>query len=111
MKQVLTNCQSMDYIRVGSHKKFAPSQIVLVEANINYSMVYLSSGKSVLTATTLKEIEKRCLSAKCFFRVNRQQLINFDFVVKQTDEEIFLPNNICCKLSRRKKHLLRNQTF
>jgi DNA-binding LytR/AlgR family response regulator len=111
MKLILNDCQSVDYIRVGSRKKFTANQIVLVEANINYSMIHLSSGKSVLTATTLKEIEKRCLSAKRFFRVNRQQLINFDFVIKQTEEEVFLPNNICCKVSRRKKNLLKSRTF
>lgn len=67
-------------IAVGGRLSFNPNEIVMLEADINYTNLFLTNGRKVVVAYHLKKLEERLESTACFFRANRGTLLNFNFV-------------------------------
>jgi DNA-binding LytR/AlgR family response regulator len=103
-------------ISIGGRKKVCPDDIILLKADVNYSVLYLTNGSKIIVATTLKTLEAR-FSQCMFFRTNKSYLINLRYVQKNTDFEedisarpmvVYVQNDLEKKpfeaiLSRRKK--------
>lgn len=60
--------------------------IVWLEANDNYTNLYLNGQKKIVASKTLKEFES-ILPAQDFFRVHRSALINFNYIKEYSNHE------------------------
>lgn len=80
------------------------SNIIYLEAKVNYTNIYLRNGKLVMIAKTLKSLEI-LLSPHQFLRIHRGYLINFNHLQKYDCflGEVTLTNNHRISTSRRKK--------
>jgi len=93
-------------VRVGGHKKFNPSIIILMEADVNYTKVYLNSGKVIYVATNLKKLEERLATNVSFFRSHRSYIINLNHVNNCIEDTVHLANNKTVLVARRRKEAL-----
>ncbi|MBL7901531.1 MAG: response regulator transcription factor [Bacteroidia bacterium] len=60
--------------------------IVWLEANDNYTNLYLNGQKKIVASKTLKEFES-ILPIQDFFRVHRSALINFNYIKEYSNHE------------------------
>jgi two-component system, LytTR family, response regulator len=60
---------------------FAPDDIIRCESDSNYTYIFLTTGKKLLLAKTLKETEE-ALRGLSFFRVHQSHLVNMNHVRK-----------------------------
>ena len=98
----------MKTIRV-SKKDISPQDIIYLESQGNYTMVYLNNNRKELSSRTLQIFEKK-LEGCNFFRVNRSHIVNFSAIewLKEGCKEmsILLKNGERFSVSRRRrKHL------
>ncbi len=100
------NEKTDNLVRVGGHKKFNPSIIVLMEADINYTKVHLNSGKVIYVATNLKKLEERLATNVSFFRSHRSYIINLNHVNNCGEFTVLLANNKTVLVARRRKEEL-----
>jgi two-component system, LytTR family, response regulator len=81
------------------------SDIVHLEANSNYTNIYLANKTKVTASKTLKKLEE-LLPETIFFRTHHSYLINLNYIkryIKGDGGQIELQNGICVDVSRRKK--------
>ncbi len=90
-------------ILIGGRKSINPEEVIRLQADINYTRVFLTDGKKILVATTLKEIENRFSAFPKFVRINKSVIINLDCIKKIDNEQIIFQNGEICKPSRRRK--------
>lgn len=82
-------------------------EITRIEADINYSHLFLSSGKRIILARTLKTYERNLPFP--FLRVNRSCMININFLQRdQTPSAkiIRMIDGTEIAISRRRIHLV-----
>lgn len=91
-------------VPVGGRKKFAPSEIILLESDINYTRLYLSDGSMFLTSTNIGQLERR-FASHAFFRVNRTYLVNLSFIEERQDASLRMSNQMEMHISRRRTQL------
>jgi len=81
------------------------NDIIHLEANSNYTTLYLTSKAKVIASKTLKEFEEM-LPEDIFFRTHHSHLINLNFIkryIKGDGGQIELQNGTFIDVSRRKK--------
>jgi two-component system LytT family response regulator len=81
------------------------SDIIHLEANSNYTTLYLTNKSKVIASKTLKEFEEM-LPEDIFFRTHHSHLINLNFIkryIKGDGGQIELQNGTFIDVSRRKK--------
>jgi two-component system, LytTR family, response regulator len=80
------------------------SNIIYLEAQVNYTVIHLKNGKCVMIAKTLKSFES-ILSAHKFHRIHRTYIINGNHLQDYNGSlgEVTLTNNHRIVTSRRKK--------
>lgn len=80
------------------------TNIIYMEARINYTNIHLRNGKLVMVAKTLKSLEILLLPYQ-FYRVHRAYLINGSHLQHYNEAlgEVTLTNNHRISTSRRKK--------
>ncbi len=90
-------------VHVGGRMRFCPTEIILLEGDINYTRLHFADGTVILTSTNLAKLESRFASFN-FFRPNRSFIINLDFIANYEREtgSIKMENNKTIQLSRRK---------
>lgn len=89
-------------IKVGGFQTVLPTNVILFEADINYSHVYLKSGVRFTVATTLKSLEAR-FKPFDFYRSHKKFLINVHEVESCDNYEVRLINKKNALVSRRKR--------
>lgn len=92
-------------IPVGGRMQFAPSEIVLLESDINYTRLHFPDGSSVITSTNLGKLEP-LFAIHSFYRVHRRFMVNMSYAtVKKVGQGLLvkLPNNQEILVSKRKK--------
>ena len=98
----------MKTIRI-SKKDISPQDILYLESQGNYTMVYLNDNRKALSSRTLQIFEEKLKDCN-FYRVNRSQLINFSAIqwLKSGCNEmsILLKNGTKFSVSRRRRKLL-----
>ena len=72
--------ETLKHIPIGARRSVRPDEIVLLVADVNYTMILLSNGAKLLVATTLKELEKRFMNCESFFRVHKSYLLNLSYI-------------------------------
>jgi DNA-binding LytR/AlgR family response regulator len=79
-------------------------EIIMLQGDINYSMIYLQGGRKVIVPRTLKIFEE-LLESYNFLRTHRGFIINCDHLLRidRLQEEAFLTNNLQASISRRRR--------
>lgn len=101
------DCPFID-VHVGSRMKLGSSDIVMIEADIRYSFLYLKNGKKVIVSTNIQKLEERFLPFRNMVRVHRSFMINTQFLKYVDGANAFLVNDMQCVISRRKRNDLFN---
>jgi two-component system, LytTR family, response regulator len=84
---------------------YAISDIIHLEANSNYTNIYLTNKIKITASKTLKEFEE-LLPDDIFFRTHHSHLINLNYIkryIKGDGGQIELQNGAFIDISRRKK--------
>lgn len=93
-------------LHVGSRKHFNTKEILLLEANENYTKIHLASGKIFISSTTLGKIEKRLANNPHFFRTHKTFMVNLNHVTNINQSDLQITNGLNISLSRRKRNRL-----
>ncbi len=102
MKIKIKNIPLPDDIHVGSRTYVPPETIVMIQADINYSMIFLTNGNKVIVSTCLKKLENRFAIIHSFARVHKSYLVNLDYFKSYYEGHFLLENDLKCIVSRRK---------
>ena len=103
---VKDNCISLSR----RNSKIYLSEIIFLEADINYTHIHLRNGEKITIAKTLKVFEK-ILEKHHFYRIHRSFLINCKHLMSYDTKlgELILTNNHRAIISRRKKDFFEYQ--
>lgn len=92
--------------------ELSPSEVLLVQSDVNYSRIWLKSGRKILIAKTLKKMSELLKDAG-FVRVNKQVILNMEHIVEYTPDfphpEAELSNGFRVEFSRRRALLAHRQ--
>jgi DNA-binding LytR/AlgR family response regulator len=94
-----------------SRKSIDLSEIIMLQADVNYTTFFLKNGKQFVSARSIK-LYVEILEAHGFIRTHRAYLINREHLLKcnKQNDCVSLSNNLTALISRRKKGNL-IQTF
>ncbi|MBB6003370.1 LytTR family DNA-binding domain-containing protein [Arcicella rosea] len=83
-------------------------QIIMLEAESNYTLVHTKDGNSCLLARCINAFDEE-LTRYGFLRVHKSYIINPQYVLDYIGKErkILLENNLCAPIARRKKSMIR----
>jgi two-component system LytT family response regulator len=86
------------------------SSIIMLEAQVNYTTIYLKNGKKIMVSKTLKSFEELLLNYR-FYRIHRAFLINYEHLQAYDSAlgQARLTNNYTVSTSRRKKEFFEKQ--
>ena len=89
-------------------KKIPLKEIVMLEADANYTCLHLVNGKNVMISRTMKLFDK-LLEKYAFTRIHRSYIINESHLKSyDADKEcLMMSNNMEATISRRKKKMLK----
>ncbi|WP_435355550.1 LytR/AlgR family response regulator transcription factor [Emticicia sp. SJ17W-69] len=96
-------------IHVGSRTYIPPETIVMIQSEINYSLIYLIDGQKFIVSTCLKKLEERFAVIQSFARVHKSFLVNLDYLKSYNEGHFLLENNLTCIVSRRKFRRLKEE--
>ena len=87
-----------------SKRNIPLQEIIMLQGNVNYSLVYMQGGRKILIPRTLKIFEE-LLENHNFLRIHRGYIINCDHLLRidKYHEEAFLTNNLQASISRRRR--------
>jgi DNA-binding LytR/AlgR family response regulator len=71
--------QNNQYIPIGGRQEVNPEEVMMLQADINYTIVYFLDGKKSIVATPLKRLEPR-FKPFDFFRANKSFIVNLKCV-------------------------------
>jgi DNA-binding LytR/AlgR family response regulator len=107
METNYSKSQTAQKIPIGSWQKQLPSEIMLLQGDINYTEIHFVDGHKLMVATTLKKLEKRFAFCGIFFRTHKSFLINLNYIKAYNkdfaDDFVEMKNNYRVALSRRRK--------
>jgi two-component system LytT family response regulator len=95
-------------VHVGSRTFLSPDNVVMIKADIAYSMIYLSDGSQMLVSTHLLRLQQRF--GKHLVRIHRSYLVNPNFLEIVNDTNLQTINGLVCPMSRRMKGNLITQS-
>lgn len=90
--------------------KVYPKEIILLEGNVNYTIVHFEQKNPLLIAITLKKVES-LLKDYGFLRIHKRYIINMNYANNALleDSNVLLRKNISIKVSRRKRNELKER--
>lgn len=97
-------------ISIGARQEAQPNEILLFEADINYTLVHFANGRKLMVATTLKQMEGR-FKQNNFLRIHKGFLVNMSYVdhICEYENKLYLKNNQEVIVSRRRMIDVRNE--
>jgi DNA-binding LytR/AlgR family response regulator len=96
-------------IHIGGRKHVEPGAVIFLIADQNYTKLIMENGEKIMVATTLKKLQARLQAAGDFFRPNRGDLINLNYMATYTETSITLANNQTFKITRRRQSAFLNK--
>jgi DNA-binding LytR/AlgR family response regulator len=96
------------YIHIGGYQEINPNEVVMLQADINYTILYFADGKKTIVATPLKTLENRLVPFD-FYRTHKSYLINLKCVklFSEATNTIQMTDNHKVIVSRRKRTQLK----
>jgi DNA-binding LytR/AlgR family response regulator len=106
MIALLNNKNAFDGLGERCHRGIILEEVIRILADVNYSALYMASGRRHVTAKTLKAYE-RGLSLP-FVRVSKSCIVNMKYVTRTNHQlcQIELSDGSVVRVSRRRRHLL-----
>lgn len=103
MRTITQQISAEECIRIGL-KTYLVSEIVMLEASVNYTYIYLNDGTRLVYAKTIKSFELLCFKYG-FLRVHRSYIINATYLSSYSKENNYveLGSNLKATISRRCK--------
>lgn len=94
----------MKNIAIGGRTSVNPAEVVLLVADINYTIVHYADGTKTIVATTLKSLEAK-LTPFHFYRTHKSYLVNLNCAKYffEATNYLQMSNNQRVMVSRRKK--------
>jgi two-component system, LytTR family, response regulator len=100
-------------IAVGGWYNAKANQVIFLQADRNYTQIYLADGGKMTVAICLKKLEKRFATCQDFFRTHKSFLINLKYIhnydMKSSEVFVEMKNGYRIEVSRRKKMALRKR--
>lgn len=95
-------------ILIGGFRSVKPNEIVLMEADINYTVVHFRDGEKFIVATPLKILQSR-FEPFNFYRTHKSFMVNLACVTSYLEphKQVQLTDNKKVMVSRRKVHGLK----
>jgi DNA-binding LytR/AlgR family response regulator len=95
-------------IQIGGYTKVNPQEVLMLQADVNYTTVYFIDGNKSIVATTLKKLESRFKPFN-FFRPHKSFMVNLDCVkcFFQATNLLQMVDNQIVTVSRRKMRSLK----
>ena len=80
------------------------AEIIMLQADVNYTTFFLKNGKKFLSSRSIKLYELM-LEGHGFIRTHRSYVINLEHLLKydEINDRISLSNNLTALISRRRK--------
>lgn len=96
------------YIHIGGYQAINPKEIVMLQADINYTILYFANGQKTIVATPLKTLERRLVPFD-FYRTHKSYLINLKCVklFSEATNIVQMSDNNKVVVSRRKRTQLK----
>lgn len=96
------------YIHIGGRQEINPYEVVMLQADINYTIVYFADGKKTIVATPLKTLENRFVPFD-FYRTHKSYLINLKCIklFSEATNIVQMTDNHKVIVSRRKRTQLK----
>lgn len=96
------------YISIGGRQEVNPDEVVMLQAEINYTVVYFANGRKTIVATPLKTLEGR-FSSYDFFRTHKSYMVNLKCVafLHEATNIVQMTDNHKVIVSRRKRTRLK----
>ena len=106
MQSAIFNTYKVRLASPSGRQYFSPEQIIRMESSSNYTNIFFTDRKPILTATILKKYEKALLPYG-FLRVHHSHLVNRKFIDHISDNlgvaAIIMQDATKVKISKRKK--------
>jgi two-component system, LytTR family, response regulator len=87
--------------RLTRNSEVAISEVVLLEAETNYTVFMMSDGKKITSSSTMKRFEN-VLPKNTFLRINRNIILNKDYIKNIQHNQIEMTTNQVVAISRRR---------
>jgi len=105
-KANITNREDALFLRSGKIARRTPvTDIIMIKAESNYSMLFLSDGTQILTSKTIKHWAAKMSIYNCMIRVHRTYLVNSMHIeaFNRNTSELCLTNGLkaCCSRTSR----------
>ena len=112
------NVTNNETIMLNTKQKVVPEEVIMLQADINYTWLFLENNNKMLVCTTLKNLEKSFGLQNNFYRISRSTIVNLDFM-KSADfytSEIFMNDKSCIQIARRRRtqflnHIRNNESL
>ena len=108
--QSFSNLEKGFLVSTKKENKFVKiSEIVMIKAESNYSILYLENGESILTSKTLKHWIDKC-NSNLFLRSHKSFVINKNFIksFNSSAGEVILIDNLKAQCSDQGRKLIMN---
>lgn len=99
-------------IALGGFRSVKPEEIILLQADVNYTVIHFKDGEKFIVATSLKNLQSR-LEPFNFYRTHKSYMVNLDCVKSylEPQKQVQMTDNKKVMVSRRrvnglKKYLL-----
>ncbi|RYU96433.1 LytR/AlgR family response regulator transcription factor [Emticicia agri] len=73
---------TLRFLSGGKSKYIRPEEIIFLESKINYTILYLTKGRTLLSARNLQVYEQKLTDVSSFFRIHRGVIINMLHIEK-----------------------------
>lgn len=73
---------TLRFLSRGKSKYIRPDEIIFLESKINYTILYLTNGRTLLSARNLQVYENKLVGFSNFFRIHRGVIINMLHIEK-----------------------------
>ncbi|WP_435355527.1 LytR/AlgR family response regulator transcription factor [Emticicia sp. SJ17W-69] len=90
-------------IPIGGFRWVKPNEIMLLQADINYTVIHFKDGEKFIVATPLKSLQAR-FEPFNFYRTHKSFMVNLEFVEHflEPHKQLQMTNNKKVMVSRRK---------
>jgi DNA-binding LytR/AlgR family response regulator len=102
MKNTKLINRDIPLVHIGSRKIVLAEDIILLQAEINYTNLYLSNGQKIIVSYNLGKLQERLNIHRSFIRPNRNTIVNLNFVTKYNENFLNI-NGTTVPISRRRK--------
>jgi DNA-binding LytR/AlgR family response regulator len=112
MSITLKNTKPMNThnIHIGGRQRVNPKEVVMLQADVNYTVLFFANGKKAIVATTLKSLEPRFVPFD-FFRTHKSYLVNLKCIqnFSEVTNMLQMVDNHIVTVSRRRRMSLKTQ--